>query len=191
MGQTGDNRRSTDAAFAGAPWLNSTTLWRATSIWHIEIVERRLMHFIAHQFELHHVACLDEEIRHVQHDHDVNVAVRDAGWGGVTWIAESTGGWSLCVEMGSRWRARSNHWVKWWAALRVQGFAAIVARTSAVRARLVQSCRAAGVPGVATYLETLRLRSEIGWLESWRASSASPKTLAFLQSLITAPDERR
>jgi hypothetical protein len=97
------------------------------------------------------------------------------------WI--STGEWSMYVEVESRWRARSHQWDKWRAALRVQGYAAIVARTSAVRARLVQGCRAAGVPGVATDLETLRLRGEPWWLESWHASAALAKTLAFLQSL--------
>ena len=100
------------------------------------------------------------------------------------WI--STGEWSMYVEVESRWRARSHQWDKWRAALRAQGFAAIVARTEAVRARLIQSCRAAGVPGVATDLETLRLRSEIWWLESWRASAVSMKTLAFLRSLTEA-----
>ena len=43
------------------------------------------------------------------------------------WI--STGEWSMYVEVESRWRARSHQWDKWRAALRVQGFAAIVART--------------------------------------------------------------
>ena len=105
------------------------------------------------------------------------------------WI--STGEWSMYVEVESRWRARSHQWDKWRAALRVQGFAAIVARTEAVRARLIQGCRAAGVPGVATDLETLRLRDGPWWLEAWRASAASAKTLAFLQGLITAPGERR
>lgn len=84
----------------------------------------------------------------------------------------STGEWSMYVEVESRWRARSHQWDKWRAALRVQGFAAIVARTEAVRARLVQSCRAAGVPGVATDLETLRLRSEI-----WARFTPEPKYL--------------
>jgi hypothetical protein len=93
----------------------------------------------------------------------------------------------MYVEVESRWRARSHQWDKWRAALRVQGFAAIVARTEAVRARLVQSCRAAGVPGVATDLETLRLRDRPWWFEAWRASSATAKTLAFLQSLIEVP----
>jgi hypothetical protein len=100
------------------------------------------------------------------------------------WI--STGEWSMYVEVESRWRARSHQWDKWRAALRMQGFAAIVARTQAVRARLVQSCRAAGVPGVATDLETLRLRDDQWWLETWRASGASPRTLAFLHRLIAA-----
>jgi hypothetical protein len=100
------------------------------------------------------------------------------------WI--STGEWSMYVEVESRWRARSHQWDKWRAALRAQGFAAIVARTQAVRAKLIQSCRAAGVPGVATDLETLRLRDDQWWLETWRASGASPRTLAFLQRLIAA-----
>jgi hypothetical protein len=97
------------------------------------------------------------------------------------WI--STGEWSMYVEVESRWRARSHQWDKWRAALRAQGFAAIVARTSAVRVRLVQSCRAAGVPGVATDLETLRLRGEPWWLEVWRAPHGSLATFEFLQSL--------
>lgn len=104
------------------------------------------------------------------------------------WI--STGEWSVYVEVESRWRARSHQWDKWRAALRAQGFAAIVARTSAVRGKLVQSCRAAGVPGVATDLETLRLRDGPWWLEAWRASSASTNTLAFLQTLIKSSDRR-
>jgi len=41
------------------------------------------------------------------------------------WI--STGEWSMYVEVESRWRARSHQWDKWRAALRVQGYAAIVA----------------------------------------------------------------
>jgi hypothetical protein len=61
-----------------------------------------------------------------------------------------------------------------------------VARTQAVRARLIQGCRAAGVPGVATDLETLRLRDGPWWLAAWRASSASTKTLTFLQGLTEA-----
>jgi hypothetical protein len=65
----------------------------------------------------------------------------------------------------------------------VQDFAAIVARTQAVRARLIQGCRAAGVPGVATDLETLRLRDGPWWLEAWRAAAATAKTMALLQSL--------
>ena len=97
------------------------------------------------------------------------------------WI--STGEWSMYVEVENRWRARSHQWDKWRAALRAQGFAAIVARTSAVRARLVQSCRAAGVSGVATDLETLRLRDGSWWLEAWRTPGAPVKTLAFLQGL--------
>ena len=101
------------------------------------------------------------------------------------WI--STDKWSTYVEVESRWRAHSHQWDKWRAALRAQGFAAIVARTSAVRAKLVQSCRAAGVPGVATDLETLRLRNRQWWLETWHAVSGSPKTLMFLQSLIEVP----
>ena len=101
------------------------------------------------------------------------------------WI--STGESSVYVEVESRWRAHSHQWDKWRAALRAQGFAAIVARTTAVRAKLVQSCRAAGVPGVATDLETLRLRNRKWWLETWHAVSASPKTLIFLQSLIEVP----
>ena len=98
------------------------------------------------------------------------------------WI--STDEWSMYVEVESRWRARSHQWDKWRAALRVQGFAAIVARTSAVRARLVQGCRAAGVPGVATDLETLRLREEQWWLEVWHTSAASVKTWAFIQKMV-------
>jgi hypothetical protein len=97
------------------------------------------------------------------------------------WI--STGEWSMYVEVESRWRARSHQWDKWRAALRAQGFAAIVARTQAVRARLVQGCRAAGVPGVATDLETLRERGEQWWLEAWRAPHGSLDTFEFLQSL--------
>jgi hypothetical protein len=97
------------------------------------------------------------------------------------WI--STGEWSMYVEVESRWRARSHQWDKWRAALRVQGFAAIVARTSAVRVRLIQGCQAAGVPGVATDLETLRLRDEQWWLEAWRAPHGSLATFEFLQSL--------
>lgn len=100
------------------------------------------------------------------------------------WI--STGEWSMYVEVESRWRARSHQWDKWRAALRAQGFAAIVARTEAVRARLIKGCRAAGVPGVATDLETLRLRGEPWWLESWRAAAATAKTLAFLRGLTEA-----
>jgi hypothetical protein len=95
------------------------------------------------------------------------------------WI--STGEWSMYVEVESRWRARSHQWDKWRAALRAQGFAAIVARTIVVRARLVQGCRAAGVPGVATDLETLRLRRDQWWLESWYTSAVSATTLAILQ----------
>ena len=102
----------------------------------------------------------------------------------------STGEWSMYVEVESRWRARSHQWDKWRAAQRAQGFAAIVARTPAVRAKLIQSCRAAGVPGVATDLETLRLRDGLWWLEAWRAAAATAKTMALLQSLITAPVER-
>ncbi|CAG0964482.1 hypothetical protein PLCT2_00953 [Planctomycetaceae bacterium] len=98
------------------------------------------------------------------------------------WI--STGEWSMYVEVESRWRARSHQWDKWRAALRAQGFVAIVARTNAVRSRLVQSCRAAGVSGVATDLETLRLRGETWWLEMWRAASVSARTMTLLQSFV-------
>ena len=101
------------------------------------------------------------------------------------WI--STGEWSMYVEVESRWRARSHQWDKWRAALRAQGFAAIVARTNAVRTKLVQSCRAAGVPGIATDLETLRLRDEQWWLERWHTVHTSPKILVFLQSLTKVP----
>ena len=88
------------------------------------------------------------------------------------------------VEVESRWWAHSHHWDKWRAALRGQGFAAIVARTEAVRARLVQSCRAAGVPGVATDLETLRLREGPWWLEAWNAPFGSIEKWMYLQSLV-------
>jgi hypothetical protein len=70
---------------------------------------------------------------------------------------------------------------------RVQGFAAIVARTQAVRKRLVQSYQAAGVPGVATDLETLRLRDGPWWLEAWNAPFGSIKTWEYLQSLTQLP----
>jgi hypothetical protein len=102
------------------------------------------------------------------------------------WI--STGEWSMYVEVESRWRSRSNQWDKWRAALRAQGFAAIVARTSAVRAKLVQGCRAAGVPGLATDLETLRLRSGPWWQEAWHTSSTSMQTMVFLRESILASD---
>jgi len=99
------------------------------------------------------------------------------------WIG-ADGRWAMDVEVEGRWWAHSHHWDKWRAVLRAQGFAAIVARTTAVRKRLVQSCRAAGVPGVATDLETLRLREESWWLEVWNAPFGSIKTWQYLQSLI-------
>jgi hypothetical protein len=40
------------------------------------------------------------------------------------------------------------------------------------------------VPGVATDLETLRLREGPWWLEVWNAPFGSIKTLAYLQSLM-------
>ena len=83
------------------------------------------------------------------------------------WV--NTGEWSIYVEVKSCWRTRSHQWNKWRAALKAQGFAAMVARTRAVRARLVQGYRAADVLGVATDLETLRLRDGQWWLESWHA----------------------
>jgi hypothetical protein len=98
--------------------------------------------------------------------------------------------WSMYVEVESRWRARSHQWDKWRAALRAQGFAAIVARTAYVRSRLIQGCRAAGVPGVATDLETLRLRDGQWWLESWRVSNVSLPTWMFLQNLTGSSNNR-
>jgi hypothetical protein len=55
-----------------------------------------------------------------------------------------------------------------------------------VRKRLVQSCKSAGVPGVATDLETLCLREGQWWLEAWRAPHGSLDTFEFLQSLMNA-----
>ncbi len=95
----------------------------------------------------------------------------------------SMGEWSMYVEVESRWRARSNQWDKWRAAQRAQGFAAIVARTPAVRAKLVQGCRAAGVPGIATDLDTLRRRRANWWVTWWGTSTTSPGMIDFLQRL--------
>jgi hypothetical protein len=97
------------------------------------------------------------------------------------WI--DTGDWSMYVEVESRYRRRSSQWDKWRAALRAQGYVGIVARTEAVRDLLMEGGKSAGVPGVATDLEPLRLRGELWWLQAWRASDASVEILAFLQSL--------
>jgi hypothetical protein len=98
----------------------------------------------------------------------------------------STGEWSMYVEVESRWRARSHQWDKWRAAQRAQGFAAIVARTPAVRAKLIQGCRAAGVPGVATDLDTLRRRGTDWWVTCWGTSTTPREMIDFLQRLISA-----
>ena len=74
-----------------------------------------------------------------------------AGYFPDLWI-NAADAWSMDVEVEGRWWAHSHHWDKWRAVGRAQGFAAIVARTQAVRKRLVQGCRAAGVLGVATDL---------------------------------------
>jgi hypothetical protein len=105
-----------------------------------------------------------------------------AGYFPDLWI-NAADAWSMDVEVEGRWWAHSHHWDKWRAVGRAQGFAAIVARTAAVRKRLVQSCRSAGVPGVATDLETLRLRDGPWWLEGWNAPFGSIKTWMYLQSL--------
>ena len=68
----------------------------------------------------------------------------------------------MYVEVESRDWAHSNQWYKWKAALRAQGYVGIVARTEAVRDLLIEGCKSAGVPGIATDLETLRLRNG-GW----------------------------
>ena len=77
------------------------------------------------------------------------------------WI--DAGSWSMYVEVESRYRAHSNQWYKWKTTLRAQGRAAIIGRTEAVRDLLIQGCKSAGVPGIATDLETLRLRDGDWW----------------------------
>jgi hypothetical protein len=55
-----------------------------------------------------------------------------------------------------------------------------------VRAKLIQSCRAAGVPGVATDLDTLRRRGANWWVMWWGTSTTSSGMIDFLQRLTRA-----
>jgi hypothetical protein len=69
--------------------------------------------------------------------------------------------------------------VKWRAALRAQGFAAIIGHTEAVRDLLIEGCRAVGVPDIAADLKTLRLRDGDWWQRVWRAPHGSLETFEF------------
>ena len=92
----------------------------------------------------------------------------------------------MYVEVESRDWAHSNQWYKWKAALRAQGYVGIVARTEAVRDLLIEGCKSAGVPGIATGLETLRLRNGRWWQKVWTTPHGSLETFEFLQGLISS-----
>jgi hypothetical protein len=90
----------------------------------------------------------------------------------------------MYVEVESRWRTKGKQWDKWHAAQRGQGFAAVIGRTEAVRDKLIQSCRASDVSGIAADLETLRLRKGSWWQKAWISAYGSVETFKYLQSLI-------
>jgi hypothetical protein len=108
--------------------------------------------------------------------------VKGVGFHPDLWI--DAGSWSMYVEVESRWRTEGKQWDKWHAAQRGQGFAAIIARTEAVRDKLIHSCRASSVSGIAADLETLRLREGGWWQKAWISAYGSADTFEYLQSLI-------
>lgn len=100
------------------------------------------------------------------------------------WIERD--GVRLYVEVETAYRRRKPE--KWLAAWRVQGHAAIVARTEQVLGRLIKDCQACGVPGIGTDVQRLYYEPDAPlWGGGWSGVKARVDVLTRLQSQVRWP----
>lgn len=100
------------------------------------------------------------------------------------WIERD--GLGFYVEVETAYRRRKSE--KWLAAWRVQGHAAIVARTEHVLGRLTKDCQACGVPGIGTDVQRLYYEPDAPlWGGGWSGVKARVDVLARLQGQVRWP----